>query len=61
MTPLHVLLQTLLDLPTPVYRHHRLLLDENGERFAKRNQSVTLKSLREHGVTPAELRARFNG
>ena len=61
MTPLHVLLQTLLDLPTPVYRHHRLLLDENGERFAKRNQSVTLKSLREHGVTPAELRARFSG
>jgi glutamyl-Q tRNA(Asp) synthetase len=61
MTPLHVLLQTLLDLPTPVYRHHRLLLDENGERFAKRNHSVTLKSLREQGVTPAELRTRFSG
>jgi glutamyl-Q tRNA(Asp) synthetase len=61
MTPLHVLLQTVLDLPTPVYRHHRLLLDENGERFAKRNHSVTLKSLREQGVTPAELRTRFSG
>lgn len=61
MTPLHVLLQTLLDLPTPTYRHHRLLLDENGERFAKRNRSVTLKSLRESGVTPGEVRARFSG
>lgn len=61
LTPLHVLLQTLLGLPTPVYRHHRLLLDENGERFAKRNQSVTLKSLRESGMTPPELRARFSG
>ncbi len=60
MTPLHVLLQTLLDLPTPVYRHHRLLLDENGERFAKRNRSVTLKSLRESGVTPDGVRAKFN-
>lgn len=59
MTPLHVLLQTLLDLPTPVYRHHRLLLDENGERFAKRNKSVTLKSLRESGVSPDEVRSRF--
>jgi glutamyl-Q tRNA(Asp) synthetase len=61
MTPLHVLLQTVLDLPTPIYRHHRLLLDENGERFAKRNHSVTLKSLREQGVTPAGLRTRFSG
>jgi len=60
MTPLHVLLQTLLDLPTPIYRHHRLLLDENGERFAKRNKSVTLKSLREGGVTPDEVRSQFN-
>jgi len=59
MTPLHVLLQTLLDLPTPVYRHHRLLLDENGERFAKRNKSVTLKSLRESSVSPDEVRSRF--
>ncbi|MFY0636637.1 tRNA glutamyl-Q(34) synthetase GluQRS [Maricaulis maris] len=59
MTPLHVLLQTLLDLPTPVYRHHRLLLDAHGERFAKRNKSVTLKALRESGITPDEIRARF--
>ncbi|WP_291841481.1 tRNA glutamyl-Q(34) synthetase GluQRS [Maricaulis sp.] len=61
MTPLHVLLQTLLDLPTPIYRHHRLLLDENGERFAKRNRSVTLKALREGGVPPEDIRARFSG
>ncbi|OLF71833.1 glutamyl-Q tRNA(Asp) synthetase [Maricaulis sp. W15] len=60
MTPLHVLLQTLLGLPTPVYRHHRLLLDETGERFAKRNRSATLKSLRESGVSPDQVRARFS-
>ena len=37
----------------------RLLLDENGQRFAKRNRSVTLQSLRESGVTPAEIRRRI--
>ncbi|MEA1943155.1 MAG: tRNA glutamyl-Q(34) synthetase GluQRS [Pseudomonadota bacterium] len=60
LTPLHVLLQTLLDLPTPVYRHHRLLTDERGERFAKRNKAATLRAMREDGVTPDQVRARFD-
>lgn len=59
LTPLHVLLQTLLDLPTPVYRHHRLLTDAKGERFAKRNKAVTLRAMRAGGETPADIRARF--
>jgi glutamyl-Q tRNA(Asp) synthetase len=59
LTPLHVLLQTLLDLPTPVYRHHRLLTDAKGERFAKRNKAVTLRAMRAAGETPADIRARF--
>lgn len=59
LTPLHVLLQTLLNLPTPVYRHHRLLTDAKGQRFAKRNKSATLKAMREAGVSAEEVRAKF--
>lgn len=54
---LHVLLQKLLGLPQPVYRHHRLVLGEDGKRLAKRDQSATLRALREAGKTPAEVRA----
>lgn len=46
---LHRLLQELLGLPAPVYRHHKLLVDERGERLSKRNKSETLRSLRERG------------
>ena len=50
------LLQALLGLPTPVYRHHRLLTDAAGRRFAKRDKAETLRDLRARGMTPAELR-----
>jgi glutamyl-Q tRNA(Asp) synthetase len=53
------LLQTLLDYPAPAYAHHRLILDENGRKFSKRDQSVTLRSLRAAGVTPAGVQALF--
>ncbi len=56
-THVHRLLQALLDLPTPAYHHHRLLLGESGERLAKRDRAATLRSLREAGRTPAEVRA----
>lgn len=52
----HRLLQALLDLPVPDYRHHRLLTDENGKRFAKRDRSLTLQSLREAGHSPEYVR-----
>lgn len=48
-TAIHRLLQALLGYPAPEYHHHKLLLDENGKRFAKRDGSVTLKQLRESG------------
>lgn len=49
---LHRLLQELLDLDVPEYHHHPLLLDEEGKRFAKRNNSVTLQHMREEdGLT----------
>ena len=54
---LHVLLQKLLDLPQPVYRHHRLVLGEDGKRLAKRDQSATLRALRESGKAAADVRA----
>ena len=49
------LLQTLLGLPDPAYAHHRLILDASGKKFSKRDHAVTLRSLREAGVTPDQL------
>ncbi|MCK0069135.1 tRNA glutamyl-Q(34) synthetase GluQRS [Kordiimonas laminariae] len=54
-THIHVVLQSLLKLPHPSYWHHELLLDESGEKFAKRNKSVTLKSIRESGASVKDL------
>ncbi|WP_096704517.1 tRNA glutamyl-Q(34) synthetase GluQRS [Magnetospirillum sp. 15-1] len=55
-THVHRLLQALLDLPVPDYVHHRLLTDEHGRRYAKRDRSLTLRALREAGRTPDEVR-----
>jgi glutamyl-Q tRNA(Asp) synthetase len=59
MTSIQRVLQALLQLPTPIYRHHPLLLDENGKRFAKRDGAVTLAQIRAGGTLPADLRARL--
>lgn len=48
-TDIHRLLQALLDYPTPDYHHHPLMLDQAGKRYAKRDQSVTLRALRAEG------------
>ncbi|WP_419317383.1 tRNA glutamyl-Q(34) synthetase GluQRS [Caulobacter sp. ErkDOM-E] len=53
------LLQALLNLPTPTYRHHRLLIGPDGKRYAKRDRAQTLRELRAAGVTPADLRAEM--
>jgi glutamyl-Q tRNA(Asp) synthetase len=53
------LLQALLDLPAPAYRHHKLVLDESGKKFSKRDSAVTLRSLRKHGMTADQVRARL--
>jgi len=55
-TGIHRLLQKLLGLPEPVYLHHRLLCDQDGERLAKRNGATTLKHLRQMGVGAQRLR-----
>ena len=54
-THIHRVLQALLGLPTPRYRHHELLTDEAGRRFAKRDSALTIRSLREKGVSPSEV------
>ena len=48
-THLHRLLQALLALPVPRYRHHRLIRDADGERLAKRRNSPSLNMLRQAG------------
>jgi glutamyl-Q tRNA(Asp) synthetase len=54
-TDVHRLLQALLDLPSPAYIHHPLLVGPDGRRLAKRNDSIALADLRAQGVDPAEL------
>ncbi len=55
-THVHRLLQALLGLPTPRYRHHRLITDDRGNRLAKRAGAPTLAALRADGAEPAEIR-----
>jgi glutamyl-Q tRNA(Asp) synthetase len=54
-TSVHRLLQRLLDLPQPVYRHHRLILDDAGHKLAKSTQATGLRELRARGLTPADI------
>jgi glutamyl-Q tRNA(Asp) synthetase len=56
-TSVHRLLQALLGLPTPQYRHHRLILDEKGEKLSKSSQATGLRELRARGKTPVDIRA----
>jgi glutamyl-Q tRNA(Asp) synthetase len=56
-TDVHRLLQALLGLPTPLYHHHPLLLDQEGRRLAKRHGAPTLADLRTAGADPAALAA----
>jgi glutamyl-Q tRNA(Asp) synthetase len=55
-TSVHRLLQALLGLPPPAYRHHRLILDAAGRKLSKSTQATALRSLRASGVTPAAIR-----
>lgn len=54
-THIHRLLQALLDLPVPNYYHHRLICDESGKRLAKRDNARSLQSIRQSGVTAAQV------
>jgi len=58
-TSVHRLLQALLGLPQPVYRHHRLIRDAAGQKLSKSTEATGLRELRAAGVTPAEIRRRI--
>ncbi|MBB5745002.1 tRNA glutamyl-Q(34) synthetase GluQRS [Brevundimonas variabilis] len=60
-TSIQRVLQALLGLPTPVYCHHRLLLDARGKRFAKRDRSETLAAIRASGLSAEALIAELEG
>ncbi|HLI99130.1 MAG TPA: tRNA glutamyl-Q(34) synthetase GluQRS [Bradyrhizobium sp.] len=55
-TGIHRLLQELLGLPQPLYRHHRLILDGAGQKLSKSTQATGLRELRAAGATPADIR-----
>lgn len=58
-TTIHRILQALLGLPVPVYRHHGLMSGADGKRFAKRDKSQTLRALRESGVRAEDIRLQY--
>ncbi|WP_224824754.1 tRNA glutamyl-Q(34) synthetase GluQRS [Cognatishimia sp. MH4019] len=55
-TPIHVLLQRLLGLPTPRYHHHALIRDEAGKRLAKRDDARAISKYRADGLSPTDIR-----
>src|SRR6476659_2587578 len=55
-TSMHRLLQQLLGLPQPAYRHHRLVLDGAGQKLSKSTEATGLRELRAAGATPPDIR-----
>lgn len=58
-TQIHVLLQRLLGLPTPIYHHHRLIRDETGKRLAKRDDARAIATYRAEGYSPQDIRSKM--
>lgn len=56
-TAIHVVLQALLDLPTPIYHHHALVRDASGNRLAKRDDAKAIALFRQQGLAPKQVRA----
>lgn len=59
-THVHRLLQVLLDFPTPLYLHHPLLRDATGKRLAKRDDALSLATLRLSGLSPTAVLANLH-
>ncbi|MDX3927642.1 MAG: tRNA glutamyl-Q(34) synthetase GluQRS [Shinella sp.] len=60
-TAVHRLLQRLLGLPEPRYRHHGLVLGPDGRKLSKSNRDTGIAAYREGGVSPADIRALLVG
>jgi glutamyl-Q tRNA(Asp) synthetase len=55
-TSVHRLLQSRLGIAEPAYRHHRLVLDDAGQKLSKSTKATGLRELRAAGATPADIR-----
>ena len=55
-TDLQRLLQELLDLPEPVYSHHRVIRWADGRKLSKSNQDMGIRALRDEGATADDIR-----
>ncbi|MEP4050926.1 MAG: tRNA glutamyl-Q(34) synthetase GluQRS [Litorimonas sp.] len=60
-TPLHILIQNLMGWTTPHYHHHALVTDETGRKLSKSDKDITIQSLRESGIKPADVLSRARG
>jgi glutamyl-Q tRNA(Asp) synthetase len=58
-TSVHRLLQQLLGLPLPAYRHHRLIRDEAGQKLSKSTRATALRELRAAGFSPNDIRRKL--
>jgi len=58
-TARQLLLYTALGLTPPAYYHCELMRDENGQRLSKRHDALSLRSLRDQGKSPEELRSKW--
>jgi glutamyl-Q tRNA(Asp) synthetase len=58
-TAVHRLLQKILDLPQPVYRHHDLIRDGAGNKLSKSSAATGLRELRARGTTVEQVRRRI--
>jgi glutamyl-Q tRNA(Asp) synthetase len=57
-TSVHRLLQQLLGLPAPAYRHHRLICDDAGQKLSKSTRATAIRELRAAGIKPADIRGK---
>ena len=57
-TSVHRLLQALLGLAAPSYRHHRLVRDEAGQKLSKSTRATAIRELRAAGLTPNDIRRK---
>jgi glutamyl-Q tRNA(Asp) synthetase len=55
-TPIHALLQHLLNYPTPIYHHHALIRDTDGKRLAKRDDAKAIAKFRDEGASADDIR-----
>ncbi|MEM7289906.1 MAG: glutamate--tRNA ligase family protein, partial [Pseudomonadota bacterium] len=60
-TSIHVLLQSVLDLPNPFYRHHKLVRDDTGDKLSKSAKARSIKSVRQSGISAEEVRSSLLG